>query len=55
MDQAGLMLADDRPMIPGGGPQSVAELLDPVVAEQPDRLALVGRHGRLSYAELDRR
>jgi len=42
-----------RPEIPGG-PQSVAGVLDRVLAEDPDRLALVGRHGRSSYAELDR-
>jgi acyl-CoA synthetase (AMP-forming)/AMP-acid ligase II len=42
-----------RPEIPGG-PQSVAQVLDRVLAEDPDRAALVGRHGRLSYAELDR-
>jgi acyl-CoA synthetase (AMP-forming)/AMP-acid ligase II len=43
-----------RPAIPGGGPQSVAELLDPVLAEDPAREALVGRSGTYSYAELDR-
>jgi acyl-CoA synthetase (AMP-forming)/AMP-acid ligase II len=43
-----------HPAIPGDGPQSVAEILDPIVAEDPERLALVGRHGRLSYADLDR-
>jgi acyl-CoA synthetase (AMP-forming)/AMP-acid ligase II len=42
-----------RPEIPGG-PQSVAEVLDRVLAEDPDRPALVGRHGRSSYDELDR-
>lgn len=41
-------------MIPGGGPQTVAEVLDRWVARAPERLALVGRSGRLSYAELDR-
>jgi len=54
VDHGALIPADERPVIPGGGPQSVAALLDPVVAEEPERLALVGRHGRLSYAELDR-
>jgi acyl-CoA synthetase (AMP-forming)/AMP-acid ligase II len=42
-----------RPEIPGR-PQTVAEVLDPVLARDPDRLALVGRHGRYSYRELDR-
>jgi acyl-CoA synthetase (AMP-forming)/AMP-acid ligase II len=41
-----------RPEIPGG-PQSVAEVLDRILAEDAARPALVGRHGRLSYAELD--
>jgi acyl-CoA synthetase (AMP-forming)/AMP-acid ligase II len=29
-------------------------VLDPVLARDPERLALVGRHGRYSYRELDR-
>jgi long-chain acyl-CoA synthetase len=49
----GLLPAPVLPEIPGGGPQSVAEVLDPVLAQEPDREALVGRHGSLSYAELD--
>jgi acyl-CoA synthetase (AMP-forming)/AMP-acid ligase II len=31
----------------------VAEVLDPVLRSEPDRLALVGRSGRLTYAQLD--
>jgi acyl-CoA synthetase (AMP-forming)/AMP-acid ligase II len=42
-----------RPEIPGR-PQTVAEVLDPVLAQDPDRLALVGRNGRYSYRGLDR-
>ena len=42
-----------RPEIPGGGPQTVADVLAPGCARDPGRLALVGRHGRLTYAELD--
>lgn len=34
-------------------PASVARVLDPVLAADPDREALVTRSGRLSYAELD--
>ena len=49
----GLRAPDTRPGIPGG-PQTVADILDPILARDPDRLALVGRSGRLSYAELDR-
>ena len=49
----GLLPAPGLPEIPGGGPQSVAEVLDRVLAQDPDREALVGRHGRMSYAELD--
>ena len=41
-------------MIPGGGPQTVAAVLDRQVARAPERLALVGRSGRLTYGELDR-
>ena len=36
------------------GPGSVAELLDAAVADAPTRLALVGRSGRYTVAELDR-
>ena len=50
---AGLAPPTRRPEIPGR-PQSVAEVLDPVLARDPARPALVGRHGRMSYAELDR-
>ena len=49
---AGLAPPSRRPEIPGR-PQSVAEVLDPVLARDPDRTALVGRRGRLSFAELD--
>lgn len=35
-------------------PPSIACVLDPVLAEDPDREALVTRSARLSYAELDR-
>jgi acyl-CoA synthetase (AMP-forming)/AMP-acid ligase II len=35
-------------------PQTVATVLDPVLRSDPDRLALVGRSGRLTYAQLDR-
>lgn len=51
----GLRAPVRRPRIPGEGPQSVAEVLEPMLRAAPDRLALVGRGGRLSYAELDRR
>src|SRR3974377_184211 len=43
-----------RPSIPGDVPQNVAAVLDPILRVDPDRLALVGRSGRLSYAQLDR-
>jgi long-chain acyl-CoA synthetase len=49
----GLRPAGHRPEIPGGGPQSAAAVLDHVLAREPGREALVGRHGRLSYAALD--
>ena len=43
-----------RPLIPGDGPQTVADVLDRVLARSPGREALVGRSGRFTYAELDR-
>ena len=49
----GLNAPTARPEIPGR-PQTVAEVLDPVLARDPDRLALVGRNGRYSYRALDR-
>lgn len=42
-----------RPLIPGGAPQTVAEVLDGPLARCPDRLALVGRHSQYTYTELD--
>jgi len=49
----GLTFSDHRPPLPGGGPQSIATMLDPMLMERPDAPALVGRHGRYSYRELD--
>jgi long-chain acyl-CoA synthetase len=49
----GLQSPPRRPPIPGPVPQTVASVLDPVLRTDPDRLALVGRSGRLTYAQLD--
>jgi acyl-CoA synthetase (AMP-forming)/AMP-acid ligase II len=49
----GLIPSPAREIIPGS-PQSVATVLDPAVAATPEREALVGRHARYSYADLDR-
>ncbi len=49
----GLNAPSARPEIPGR-PQTVAEVLDPVLARDPERVALVGRQGRYSYRALDR-
>jgi acyl-CoA synthetase (AMP-forming)/AMP-acid ligase II len=49
----GLLGPVRRPAIPGG-PQTVAEILDHAVARAPERAALVDRHTRLTYGELDR-
>jgi len=49
----GLVAPATRRAIPGS-PQSVAALLQPALREAPQREALVGRHARYSYAELDR-
>lgn len=43
---------DRRPSIPGPGPQSVAAALDVGLSDSGSE-ALVGRYGRLTYAELD--
>lgn len=50
---AGLRPSGRRPRIPGGGPQTVADVLARPVAERPRAEALVGRHRRYTYAELD--
>ena len=50
----GLISSGSRPALPGGVPQTVAEVIDRIVAADPEREALVGRHGRLSFAALDR-
>jgi acyl-CoA synthetase (AMP-forming)/AMP-acid ligase II len=49
----GLVPPAVRPEIPGR-PQTVAAVLDPTLARDPERTALVGRHGRYSFAALDR-
>jgi long-chain acyl-CoA synthetase len=41
------------PVIPGGGPQSVSDVLVRGLAADPRAEAIVSRHSRLSYAELD--
>ncbi|MHB8669098.1 MAG: class I adenylate-forming enzyme family protein [Acidimicrobiales bacterium] len=48
----GLLPPPARTPIPGG-PQTIVEVLDRVRSEDPGREALVGRHARLSYDELD--
>ena len=52
-DLSGLRIDTSRPKIPGNGPQSIATLLSPARRDHPERIALVGRGGRLTYAELD--
>jgi long-chain acyl-CoA synthetase len=48
----GLRISDHRPTIPDG-PQTIPAVLDRVLAADPDREALVGRHARYTYAQLD--
>lgn len=47
------LIAPTTPPRPTGGPGTIARLLDPLLAEDPNRLALVGRTGRYTVAELD--
>jgi len=49
----GLAEPTRRPIIPSASAQTVAEVIDRVVAEDPQRMALVGRNGRYTFAELD--
>jgi len=46
------LLPQSRPRDPGG-PGTIATLLDDALERAPDRLALVGRHGRFTITELD--
>jgi len=48
-----LIVTERRPAIPGGAPQTIAEILDRHVTATPDADALVGASGRLTYRELD--
>jgi len=48
------LLPAASPLLPNPhGPRDVASVLDRALAERPDGAALIGRFGRLSYAELD--
>ncbi len=47
------LIAPTSPPRAVAGPSSVAALLDADLAANPDRLALVGRHGRFTVGELD--
>lgn len=49
----GLIAPTLRPKFPSGRTQNVGEVLDWVLDEAPERLALIGRSGRLTYGELD--
>jgi long-chain acyl-CoA synthetase len=53
MDDHGLTVCEHRPALPGDGPQTIAAILEPMLRTRPEAPALVGRHGRYSYAELD--
>ena len=47
------LLAPATPPRPVPGPATAAALLDDALASHPDRPALVGRHGRFTFGELD--
>ncbi len=49
----GLSIANSRPPFPGDGPQTIAAILEPTLRTNPEAPALVGRHGRYTYRELD--
>jgi acyl-CoA synthetase (AMP-forming)/AMP-acid ligase II len=53
LERHGLLPPPARVAIPGS-PQSVAALLEPALAGAPGREALVGRHARYTFAQLDR-
>jgi len=49
----GLIAPERRIPIPNGGPQDAASILDGPLARTPDAEALVGRHARYTYAQLE--
>jgi len=49
----GLLPPTTHPKYPSGRSQRVCDVFDWVLDEDPDREALVGRHGRFSYGQLD--
>jgi len=51
LDEHGLVRAEGR--MPPGSPTTVADVLDAGLAAAPGRDAVVGRHTRYTYAELD--
>ncbi len=51
--EARLVQTSLRPAIPGDAPQTVASVLEGALGRCPDRTALVGRHARYTYAELE--
>lgn len=53
MTDHGLFVPRQRPEIPGDAPQTVAAILDSALSDHPDRLALIGRYSRYTFAELD--
>ncbi|MBJ19152.1 MAG: AMP-binding protein [bacterium] len=52
-EEKGLTISASRPPLPGGGPQTIATMLEPMLRTRPEAAALVGRHGRYNYRELD--
>jgi acyl-CoA synthetase (AMP-forming)/AMP-acid ligase II len=54
LESLGLIEPPQRREIPGGGPQTVAEILDAPLVATPEHMALVGRSGRYRFAELER-
>lgn len=52
LEARGLVRPASLPSIPDG-PASMAELLEPMLAADPDRIVLVGRHARYTALELD--
>ncbi|NND69617.1 MAG: acyl--CoA ligase [Halioglobus sp.] len=49
----GLVASATRLPLPGAGPATIGDVLARQLTRDPDRLALVGRGGRLTYAQLD--
>ena len=49
----GLVASPSRTVVPWSGPQTAQDIFDPTLLADPQRVAVVSRHSRLSYEQLE--